>query len=81
MMAVFAWLTGHPLFRKVALVLGLMLAVLLALAGFRRKAEAAGRLIERERNREEIRKAEKRMESVVRPDSSDLDRRLRDGTF
>jgi multisubunit Na+/H+ antiporter MnhE subunit len=76
-----AWLTGQEWFRKLVVVLGLVLAVLLALAGFRRRSEKAGRLIEREHAREEIKKAEVRMDKVERATVDELDDRLRDGTF
>lgn len=80
-MIALSWLTSQAWFRKVVVVLGLVVAVLFALAGMRRKAEQTGKLIEREHQREEIRKAEKRMDEVVRPSSSDVRRRVRDGTF
>lgn len=74
--------------RKLIVILGLLAAVLLALAGFRRKAEQTGRLIEREVHRVEVEKTRKRVEevrrkieSVPRPDDSDVDSRLSGGTF
>ena len=88
MSAIFAAIGASPLFRKAVVILGLVLAVLLALAGFRRSAERRGRLIERETNRVEREKANKRIEEVKRkmgdvprPDDSTVRDRLSDGTF
>lgn len=88
MMAIVAWLTGQAWFRKVAVVLGLILAVLLALAGIRRSAEKTGRLIEREahrvekeKTRERVEEVKKQIDAVPRPSDSDVNDRLRDGTF
>lgn len=88
MMAVVGWLTGQEWFRKVVVVLGLLVAVLLALAGFRRKAEQTGRLIEREVHRAEVEKVNRRveevrkqMEDVPRPSRPDVVGKLRDGKF
>jgi len=88
MMAIIGWLMGQEWFRKIVVILGLLSAVLLALANFRRKAEQTGRLIEREAHRVEADKTRKRVEevkkkidAVPRPDSNDVRDRLRDGTF
>lgn len=88
MMTVVGWLTGQKWFRKVVVVLSLLAAVLLALAGFRRKAEQTGRLIEREVHRVEVEKANRRveevkrtMEAVPRPDKPDVVGKLRSGKF
>lgn len=83
-----AWIAGQEWFRKVVVLLGLVLAALLALAGVRRQGERAGRLVEREVHRAEARKTEKRveqvkkkMEDVPRPGRSDAAGRLRKGDF
>lgn len=81
MMGIIAWVTGQEWFRKAVVVLGLMFAVLLALAGMKRKAYREGRKVERENQRMEVKKAEDRMDAVIRPSFSDLDKRLQDGTF
>jgi hypothetical protein len=88
MTAIWAALSASPLFRKIVVVLGLVLAVLLALAGVRRSAEKAGRLVEREAHRAEAIKAERRvreverqMDAVPRPTVDDAAKRLSDGTF
>lgn len=87
-MAIIAWLTGQEWFRKAVVILGLLLAVLMALAGMRRKAEQTGRLIEREVHRVEVERTRKRveevkrnMDAVPRPSTSDVSNRMRDGTF
>ena len=81
-------LTTSSLFRKAVVVGGIILAVLLALAGFRRKAEKAGRLIEREERRVEVAKANarveevrKKMDEVPRPSRPDVVDKLRSGKF
>jgi hypothetical protein len=81
-------ISANPLFRKIVVVLGLVLAVLFALAGFRRSAEKAGRLAEREKVREEAKKTdervkvvEKKMAEVPRPSTGGTVDRLRGGTF
>lgn len=83
-----ATLSASPLFRKIVVVAGIMLAVLLAIAGIRRSGEKTGRLIEREANRVAGEKHEKRVEevkkqidAVARPDDSDVTNRLRKGNF
>ena len=86
--AAVAWLTGQEWFRKLVTILGLLLAVLLAIAGVRKQGEKAGRLIEREANRIEkikvekrVKEVEKAMEAVPRGDRSELAERLRGGEF
>lgn len=88
MTVLFGWLAGQEWFRKVAVVLGLIAAVLFALAGFRRRAERTGRLIEREVHRAEVEKANRRveevkrtMEEVPRPSRPDVVDKLRGGKF
>lgn len=87
-MAIVGWLTGQEWFRKLSVILGLLLAVLLALAGMRRKAVEQGKLIERETHRVEAEKTrarveevKKQMEAVPRPDRSDVVDKLRGGNF
>lgn len=88
MSAALVWLTGQEWFRKVIVVLGLLLGVLLALAGIRRKGEETGRLLEREaqrveaeRTRKRVERVEREMENVPRPSRSDITDRLRKGDF
>jgi hypothetical protein len=88
MTAIWAALSASPIFRKIVVVLGLVLAVLLALAGVRRSAEKAGRLVEREAHRAEqvrkekrVREVERQMDAVPRPTVGDAAERLRRGDF
>lgn len=86
--ALWTSISASPLFRNVVVIGGIVLAVLLALAGFRRKSEQTGRLVEREAHRAEAKKAEKRVEEikkqmsdVARPDRTNVGDRLRNGDF
>lgn len=88
MMALWATVSASPLFRKTVVILSLVAAVLLTLAGFRRKAERTGRLIEREvhraeaeKTRQRVEEVKKRMEEVPRPDRTDVVDKLRGGNF
>lgn len=88
MMAAIGWLTGQEWFRKLVVILGLILGVLLAVAGIRRRGEETGKLIERETHRVEAEKTRKRVEAVQkkmdevpRPSRSDVVAKLRDGKF
>lgn len=76
-----ASLLASPLVRNTMIVLGLIAVILLALAGFRRKAEQTGRLIEREQTRAKVEKVKKRMEAVPRPSDDDVSSKLRNHRF